>query len=65
MERFYTSDASVSNGNIKHVKYPVENSIFQSENLPLKPFRPIVANADTESLKSLHTLFDTYFDHMI
>ena len=34
-------------------------------NLPLKLFRATVVNADTESLKSLHTFFDTYFDHML
>ena len=61
MERFKTSDVSVSNVNIK---YAVGNSFF-SENLPLKLFRATVANADTESLKSLHTLFDTYLDHTL
>ena len=34
-------------------------------NLQLKPFRATVANTATESLKSLHTLFDTYLDHML
>ena len=33
--------------------------------MPLKRFRATVANADTESLKSLHTLFDTYLDHIL
>ena len=46
---------SVSNGNIKG---PVEN-------LPLKLFRATLANADIESLKSLHTSFDTYLDSML
>ena len=34
-------------------------------NLPSKLFRATVANADTGSLKFLHTLFDTYWDHML
>ena len=61
MERFKTFDASVSNGNIK---CPVGNSIFAG-NLPLKLFRATVANADTESLKSLCTLFYTYLDNIL
>ena len=61
MERFWTSDVSVSNGIIKG---PVGKSIFE-ENLQLQLFRATVANADTESLKSLHKLFDTYLDHML
>ena len=35
------------------------------KNLPLKLFRDTVANADNESVKSLHALFDTYLDHML
>ena len=61
MDGLWTSNVSISNGNIK---YPIGKSIF-AVNLPLKLFRATVANADTESLKSLHTLFDTYFDHML
>ena len=34
-------------------------------NLPLKVFRSTIANADTENLKFLHTIFDTYLDHML
>ena len=34
-------------------------------NLPLKLFRATVTNTDTGSLKSLHTLFDTYLDFML
>ena len=52
---------NISNGNIKG---PVGKSIF-AENLPLQLFRATIANADTENLKSLHTLFDTYLDHML
>ena len=61
MERYQTSDVNVNNGNIK---CPVGNSIF-AENLPLKLFRATVANADSESLKSLRTLFDKYLDQIL
>ena len=33
-------------------------------NLPLKLFHAAVTNADTGSLKSIHTLFDTYLGHI-
>ena len=33
--------------------------------MALKPFRATVANADIGSLKSLHTLFDTYLNYML
>ena len=33
--------------------------------MPLKLFRATVANTDTESLMSLHTLFDTYLEYML
>ena len=44
--------------------------ITRSENrflqyLPLKLFPATVANADIESLKSLHTLFSKYMDHTL
>ena len=61
MERLSTSNVSVSNGNLK---YPIEKSIF-AVNSPLKLFLATVANANTESLKSHHTLFDTYLDYML
>ena len=61
MERLQTSNVSVSNGTLK---YPIGKSIF-GVNLPLKLFRASVANANTESLKSLHILFDTYLDYML
>ena len=32
---------------------------------PLKPFYVTIADADIKSLKSLHTLFDKYLDHML
>ena len=54
MERFLTSNVSISNGNIK---CPIGKSIF-AVNLTLKLFRATVANADIGSLKSLHTLFE-------
>ena len=31
----------------------------------IKHFRATVSNADTGGLKSLHTIFDTYLDHML
>ena len=43
---------------------PDGKAIF-AVNFLLKLFRAIVANADTESLKPLHTFFDTYMDHML
>ena len=46
------------------VKHPIGKSIF-AINLPFKLFPATVANADIESLKSLHTLFDKYLDHML
>ena len=61
MERFETSNFSVINDNIKCL---IGKSIF-AVNLPLKFFRATVANADTGSLESLHTLFDTHLDHML
>ena len=63
MERLWTSNVRVSNDNLK---YPIGKSIF-AVNLLLKLFRATVdvANAITESLRSLHTLFDTYLDHML
>ena len=51
MERLYTSYGSIDNGNIK---CPIGKSIF-AVNLPIRLFRATVANADTGSLKSLHT----------
>ena len=60
---FYTSNVSISNGNIK---CPIGKSIF-AVNLLLKLFRAIVANADMYigSPKSLHTLLDEYWDHIL
>ena len=46
------------------MKYSIGKSIFVV-NLPLKLFPATVANADIGSLKSLHTLFDKYLDHML
>ena len=61
MERLKTSNVSISNGNIK---FRVGKSIF-AVSLPLKLFLATVANTYIGSLKSLHTLFDTYLDHML
>ena len=38
---------------------------FGRKKFAIKIFRTTVANADTESFKSLRTLFDTYLDHML
>ena len=46
------------------VIYPIGKSIV-AVNLALKLFPATVANADIGSLKSLHTLFDKYLDHML
>ena len=61
MERIWICNVSLSNGNIKCL---IGKSIF-AVNLPLKLFHATVANTDTRSLKSLHTLFYTYLDHML
>ena len=52
MERLWTSNVSVG------------KSIFVV-NFPLKLLGVTVANADTGSLKSLHTIFDIYLDHIL
>ena len=56
MARFLTSNVKVSNGKIK---------LFFAVNLKIKLFRATVANSNTGNLKTLHTLFDTYLDHML
>ena len=52
MERLFTSNVSIINGN--YIKCPIGKSIF-AINLPLKLFRATIANVDIESLNSLHT----------
>ena len=47
-----------------NIKYPIGKSIF-AVNLPLKLSPTTAANADIGSLRSLHTLFDKYLDHML
>ena len=54
-------NVSIGNGKLK---YPIGKSIF-TVNLPLKLSPSTVANADIWSLKSLHTLFDKFLDHML
>ena len=46
------------------IKCPIEKSIF-AVNLALKLYLATGSNADTGSLKSLHTLFNMYLDHML
>ena len=60
MGRLYTSNVSISNGNITCL---IGKSIF-AVNFPLNHFSATAANAYIGSLKSLHKLFDTYLDHM-
>ena len=57
MERLYTSNASIGNGNIK---YPIEKTVFEV-NLPLKRFPNTVSNAEIDSLKSLHPFLKKMF----
>ena len=62
MERLYTSNVSISNGDIKYVS---GKSIF-AVTLSLKFFTAtVIANADIKSLNSLHILFYKYLDHML
>ena len=61
MERLLTSNVSISNGNIK---FQIGKSNF-ALNLPFKLFPATVANADIESPKSFHTLFDKCSDYML
>ena len=58
---FRLKNVSVSNGNLK---FPIGKPIF-AVNLSLKLSRTTVTNATTESLKSLHTLFDTFSDYIL
>ena len=57
MEKLWSSNINISNGNIK---CPIGKSIF-TVNLPLELFRVTIANADIESLKSLHTFLKKMF----
>ena len=54
-----TSDVSVSNGNIKMSGRKINFCI----KFAIKLFCATIANTETKSLKSLHTLFNTYSDH--
>ena len=42
-----------------------QNKSICAVNLPLKLFRPTVANSESGKLKAPHTLLDTYLDHML
>ena len=61
MERLWTSNVSISNGNIE---YPIGKSIF-AVNLPLKLFPATIANTDIGSLKSLHTFLKKCLYHVL
>ena len=49
---------------LQKIKCPIGKPIFVV-NFPLKIFRTTIANDDTESLMSLHTLFDMHLNHML
>ena len=61
MEKLQTSYVSIINGNIK---CSIGKWTFAT-NFKIKLFRTTIANANIWSLKSLSTLFDTCFDHML
>ena len=58
--RVKISNVSVSNDDLK---YAIGKSIFEV-NFSLMLFHATVANANSESLKNLHT-FDTYLDYIL
>ena len=65
MERLYTFNVSISNGNIK---CPIGKSFFCSKfavKLVLKLVRATVANADIGSLKFLHTFLTKCLYHIL
>ena len=65
MERLKTSNVSISKMISNGSKtYPIGKTIY-AVNLPFKLLRATVENADTGNLQSLHTLFDTYSNHML
>ena len=47
-----------------YIKWSIRKSIF-AVNLPLKRFPATVANADIESLTSLHTILTKFLYHML
>ena len=62
MERLKTPSVSISNVNVNE---RLKNYFLQYI-LPLKIFSSTIVNADIESWKSLHTLFDKYImDHVL
>ena len=54
----------IANSKLFNVKIPERKINFCSK-FAVKLFPATVANADIVSLKSLHTLFDKYLDHML
>ena len=64
MERLLTFNVSISNG----IAGKSFNGKFTAKiDFPLGYFTlgPTIADADIGSLKSLHTLFDKYLEHML
>ena len=62
MERLKTFNVSISKG--KHRRVLTTNSL-QKLNFRSNILYVTIADADIGSLKSLHTLFDKYLDHML
>ena len=61
MERLYTSNVTISNGSTEELKWEINCKNWFSDGA----FYVTIADADTGSLKSLHSLFDKYLDHMV
>ena len=61
MERLKTFDVSISNGS----RETFERQIYCENLFSDRVFYVTIADADIWSLKSLHTLFDKYLDHML
>ena len=61
MERFKTPKVSISYFSTEQFEWQIYCKNWFSD----RAFYVIIADADNESLKSLHTLFDKYLDHML
>ena len=61
MERLKTSNVTISNGNMDEFNSKFTAKIDFSDRV----FYIIITDADIGSLKSLHTLFERYLNHML
>ena len=61
MERLWTSNVSISNGSSEGFQRQIYCKNWFSD----RAFYVTIADADIKSLKSLHTSFDKYLDHML